>query len=163
MARIPKELTVVPSLLDRLLDDDPGVSKEPAAARLQNVRELKASVARDLEAMLNTHREALLDMADGYPEVSRSLATYGLPDLLTFDLRNHQDRNRICRLLEQAVMNFELRLKQVRVTLGQPREHEHALRFRLDALLEVKPAREKAAFDVVLQLTTQQYQVEGKD
>jgi type VI secretion system protein ImpF len=163
VARIPKELTVIPSLLDRLLDDDPGVSKEPAAARLQNVRELKASVAQDLEAMLNTHREALLDIAEGYPEVKRSLATYGLPDLWTFDVRNQQDRNRACRLLEQAVMNFEPRLKQVRVTLGQPREHEHALRFRLDALLEVKPAREKAAFDVVLQLTTQQYQVEGKD
>jgi type VI secretion system protein ImpF len=95
--------------------------------------------------------------------VSRSLATYGLPDLLSFDLRNQQDRNRVCRLLEQAVSDFEPRLKQVRVTLGQPREHERALRFRLDALLEVKPAREKVAFDAVLQLTTQQYQVEGKD
>ena len=39
MAKVPGEIGIVPSLLDRLLDNAPEVSKEPPEARLQNLRE----------------------------------------------------------------------------------------------------------------------------
>ena len=59
MARPDREPNLLPSLLDRLLDDRPGVTSEPAVSRAQSLRALKKSVARDLEALLNTRREAL--------------------------------------------------------------------------------------------------------
>jgi len=54
MAKIKAEQPLVPSVLDRLLDDDPGVSREPARNRHQVLRELKQAVRRDLENLLNT-------------------------------------------------------------------------------------------------------------
>jgi type VI secretion system protein ImpF len=130
-------------------------------SQYQSVKELKDVVARDLEAMLNTHREAILKMTDGYEEVSHSLVTYGVPDFSTFDVRNPHDRNLVCSILRELINDFEPRLKNVDVILTEPREHAQNLRFRLDALLEVFPAREQVVFDAVLQLTTKTYQIEG--
>jgi len=48
---------IVPSLLDRLIDDDPDQPQEPAARRFQDMRAFEASVAHDLESLLNTRRE----------------------------------------------------------------------------------------------------------
>lgn len=130
-------------------------------SQYQTVRELKDAVARDLEAMLNTHREAILKMTDGYDEANRSLVTYGVPDFSTLDVRNPHDRNLVCSILKELINDFEPRLKNVDVILAQPKEHAQNLRFRLDALLEVYPARERVVFDAVLQLTTKTYAIEG--
>jgi type VI secretion system protein ImpF len=130
-------------------------------SQYQSVKELKDVVARDLEGMLNTHREALFNMTDAYPEANHSLVTYGVPDFSTLDVRNPHDRNRVCAVVKGLINDFEPRLKNVDVILSQPREHAQNLRFRLDALLEVYPAKEQVVFDAVLQLTTKNYQVEG--
>ena len=163
MAKVSGEIGIVPSLLDRLLDDTPEVSRETPEARLQNLRQLKQAVARDLEALLNTRQEAILDLTNGFEEASHSLLNYGLPDLLTYNFHDPQARGRICRILEQTLDHFEPRLKQVRVTLEPPREHERALRFRVDAVLEVRPAREQVTFDAVLQLSSHKYEIKGND
>jgi len=42
------------SLLDRLIDEDPENSREPAQQRLHNARQIKALVIRDLENLLNS-------------------------------------------------------------------------------------------------------------
>lgn len=125
----------------------------------QNVKELKKVVARDLEFMLNTHREALFDMTEGYPESNHSLVTYGVPDFSKVDARNPHDRNRVCTILRDLINDFEPRLKNAVVVSVQPREHAQNLHFRLDALLEVSPLREQVVFDAVLQLTTKSYQI----
>ena len=129
-------------------------------SQYQSVKELKEAIARDLEEMLNTHREALFNITDGYPEVSRSLITYGVPDFSTFDVRNPHDRNLVCVTLKELISDFEPRLKNIDVILTQPQEHAQNLRFRLDAMLEVHPARERIVFDAILQLTTKTYQIE---
>jgi len=162
MARVPASASLVPSVLDRLLDDRPGVSTEPEVNRFQNIRLLKQSVARDLEALLNTRREALEEIPPDFVEVNRSLLTYGLPDLTSFSLTAVHDQNRVRRVLEQAVNAAEPRLQRVRVTLDAPRENERALHFRIEALLRVEPAAEPVTFDAVLQLNTQQYSVKGE-
>lgn len=43
MPRVDNELSILPSVLDRLLDDEPGTSREPIPNRFQNLRELKKS------------------------------------------------------------------------------------------------------------------------
>jgi len=154
---------VVPSILDRLMDDEPEVSREPLPNRFQNLSQLKKAVARDLEALLNTRQEILEEVSPEFIEVSRSLVTYGLPDFSSFSVVNINDRNRIRRALEQAIATFEPRFERVRVTLEPPREPDRMLRFRIEAMLRVEPAPEPVTFDAVLRLNTQEYVVQGQD
>jgi type VI secretion system protein ImpF len=163
MPRSDREVNVVPSLLDRLLDDAPAVSHEPVPSRSQNVRALKASVARDLEALLNTRREILAELDDDWVQTRTSLMTYGLPDFTAFSLLGPKDRQRIRRVLEEAIAIFEPRLEHVHISLDAPRALDRALRFRVDAMLRVDPAPEPVTFDTVLQLPSQQYIVRGDD
>lgn len=162
MARASADIILVPSVLDRLLDDEPGVSYEPTRNRGQSLRELEAAVARDLETLLNTRQETLEELPSEYVEVNRSLITYGLPDFTALSLLSLDDRNRILRSVENAIARFEPRLLRVRVNLETPRNNDRGLRFRIDALLRVDPAPEPVTFDAVLQLNTQRYVVQGQ-
>lgn len=164
MAAVGNNISLVPSILDRLLDEDPKTSQEPIPNRFQTVRQLKRSVASDLEALLNTRRSLLLEeVPSDFSEINRSLLSYGLPDFTSANLTSEDDRSRIRRSLERAIAAFEPRLDRVRVTVDHPEKHDRALRFRIDALLRVEPAREPVTFDAVLQLNTQRYRVQGGD
>ena len=160
MARIDSDVNIVPSILDRLLDDEPEISTEPASTRIKNLRSLERSVARDLEALLNSRQETLQELPSEFREVSRSLLTYGLPDFTSFSLLTQEDRLRIRRSVEDAINRFEPRLSRVRVALEAPREHDRGLRFRIDAFLRVDPSPEPVTFDAVLQMNTQQYVIQ---
>ena len=96
MARWEPEQTVTQSVLERLIDRDPQASTEAPPTRAQSVRQLRASVRRDLEWLLNTRRtpEAA---ADDLPEVARSLYNYGLPDLNALNWESSRDRTRLAR------------------------------------------------------------------
>lgn len=161
--RVDNEISLLPSILDRLLDDEPGVTHEPLPRRAQNLRQLKKAVTRDLEALLNTRQETLRELPAAFTALSRSILTYGLPDFTAFGLLNVHDRNRIRRVLEQAVTAYEPRLARVRVTLEPPREFDRTMRFRIEALLQVEPAPEPVTFDAMLQLSTHEYTVQGRD
>jgi type VI secretion system protein ImpF len=163
MPRFDNELSILPSVLDRLLDDEPGTEREPIPNRFQNLRELKKAVTRDLEDLLNTRQEILEELPSEFAEVSRSLVSYGLPDFTSFSLLSKHDRNRIRRAVEQAIANFEPRLARVSVTLEPPRDNDRAVRFHIEALLRLEPAPELVTFDAVLQLTTQKYVIQGHD
>jgi type VI secretion system protein ImpF len=142
------EVRTHPSILDRLLDDEPEVAREPLHQRFQGVRQLQRAVTRDLEALLNTRQEQLAALPAACSEVQRSLLTYGLPDFTAWGLLSSADRQRLRRTLEQ-------------VTLEPPHEYERVVRFRIEALLRVEPAPEPVSFDAVLQLHTLEYVVRG--
>jgi type VI secretion system protein ImpF len=59
MAADRHQSEILPSILDRLIDDEPDNSEESLSRRFQDVSELRQAVARDLEAMLNTRRRRL--------------------------------------------------------------------------------------------------------
>jgi type VI secretion system protein ImpF len=152
---------LIPSILDRLLDDDPEAEQESPYNRFQSFLQLKERIARDLEAMLNSRRQALEEIPAEFTEVSRSLLTYGLPDILSLNILNEHERYRLRRTLEQAIMTFEPRLERVRVTLAPAQPYERRLHFRVEALLLVQPVPEAVVFDTTLQLNTQKYEVRG--
>lgn len=154
------ELSITPSLVDRLLDDVPGTSQEPPGNRFHNISQLKGAVARDLEALLNTRQEILEELPPEFKELHHALPVYGLPDFTSMNLLSQNDRNRIRRALERAISAFEPRLKNVRVVIENPRDR--TLRFRVEAVLQVKPASEPVSFDAVLRLNTQEYVVQGR-
>ena len=158
MARTDNEVRVTTSVLDRLLDYEPEVTREPIATRSKNLRQLKQSVRRDLEWLLNTRQ-----IAGGIPpelkETSNSVASYGLPDFthLTIDSGDHQMF--IKRQVEETVRRFEPRLESVVVSIEPVRSSERQLRFRIDARLKIDPAPEPITFDTVLQLSSGEYSV----
>ena len=155
------EVRTYPSILDRLLDDEPEVAREPLHQRFQSVRQLQRAVTRDLEALLNTRQEQLTALPIACNEVQRSLLTYGLPDFTAWNLLSAADRQRLRRALEQAIAACEPRLTRVQVALEPPRECERVVRFRIEALLRVEPATEPVSFDAMLQLHTLEYVIRG--
>src|SRR5882724_12040684 len=135
MARVRAEQPLIPSLVDRLIDLDPTVSREPAPSRHQVLREMKLSVRRDLENLLNT-RFRCLSPPDHLKELERSLINYGIPDLTASNMGSAQDREKLCAALQKIIARHEPRFKTVRVTLQDSSDvMDRTLRFRIDAML----------------------------
>jgi type VI secretion system protein ImpF len=141
------------SLIDRLVDSEGRVSAHA------EVSSLRAQVSRDLESLLNTRSEGARLIPESFKECRKSSLTYGIPDFSSYSLLSSRDRDRIRRTLEQAIALHEPRLSRVRVQLESQGTFERALRFRIDALMNLGPEREKVQFDAVLQISTQSYQV----
>ena len=105
------------SVLDRLLDADPKRPSEAPPTPAQSLRELKASLRRDIEWLLNT-RQTPQEAPPDSAELQRSLHVYGLPDISSMSLHSRQDYNRLVRAMETALATFEPRLRGIRVTLA---------------------------------------------
>src|SRR5215469_2575917 len=98
MPRWEPEQTVSQSVLERLIDREPKLSSEPPPTRAQSVRQLKSSLRRDLEWLLNTRRTP--DAAGSeFQELERSVFNYGLPELSSLNWQSARDRQRLCRML----------------------------------------------------------------
>ena len=89
------------SVFDRLLDDDPSSTREPRVSTQMALRELKQSVRRDLEWLLNTRR-LVHDVAPTLTEVNRSVAVYGLPDLTATNIDSSAEQAKLVRAVEEA-------------------------------------------------------------
>ena len=161
MANNLNDRPLVPSVFDRLLDDDPTVRREPPASRHQVLRELKQSVRRDLENLLNS-RVRNLTWPPQLQELEGSLVGYGLPDFACTSLVSPRERDDFCRLLETVVRRFEPRLENVRVRAVNDAEPiDRVFRFRIDALLRAEPAPEPIAFDSLVKAVTGAFEVRG--
>ncbi|QBQ99380.1 type VI secretion system baseplate subunit TssE [Paraburkholderia pallida] len=147
-----------PSFFDKLFDDEPHVPA-PAAMRQLSLEELKATVARDLESILNTRIAFSEEMLAQLPQCQKSLLTYGLNDFAGRSLVSHTDRTFICNSIQQAITRHEPRLQGVSVTLELNSRSTSVLNFVIQALLVVHPAEEPVNFDAMLQPSTLQYSV----
>jgi type VI secretion system protein ImpF len=161
MAKITADQPLVPSLLDRLLDDDPTTTRETAKSRSQVIRELKQSLRRDLENLLNT-RWRCRGWPEDLEELELSLVNYGIPDITGAELRSARDRERFRQIVEQVIRHFEPRFKTLTVEMLDPAEPlDRTLRFRIDALLHAEPAPEPVVFDSSLQPATGNFEIKG--
>ena len=161
---LPNEIQLLPSLLDRLLDDHPEESREPAWRDVQVVRVLKASLCRDLQNLLNAHR-LLATIPEVYSELKTSLLNYGLPDLQSMEVREDHDLGLLCRLIEESIQAFEPRLQGVRVRPVIDAEGkkpiDRRVRFEIEAVLVVEPLREPVLFSSSLDVASGEFAVEG--
>jgi type VI secretion system protein ImpF len=167
MSRSDLRSPLLPSLLDRLIDHEPDVSTEPDWARSQGLRELKLSVQRDLEALLNTRSVALSRASDrrgGEPdEIEWSILTYGLPDLTSISHGNAKDCERLRKSVEEAVKRFEPRLMDIRVLLGNVGDsNDRRVHFIIDAQLRLSPNPEPVRFDTTVRTESGEYQVKAE-
>lgn len=146
------------SILDRLIDLEPEVSQEPVQFRLQDLRQVKASVVRDLENLLNTKRP-VEDPPDAFRNLRDSLLVYGLKDFTAHNPKALAVRHQLRLEIERTISRFEPRLRNVAVQLETDGEKERSLRFRISAVLIVEPLAEPVTFDTVLDVNKAQFKV----
>jgi len=157
MAQTP-ELIVTQSIIDRLIDDEPGVRLDPPATRAASFRQFKTGVRRDLEWLLNT-RQVPEPAPREFKELFRSLYNYGLPDITSLSRQSVTEQRRLLNSLEEALMMYEPRILGVNVSLDSSFQNFRMLRFRIDGMLRVDPSPEHVSFDTVLDVPTGEYEV----
>ncbi len=146
------------SLLDRLMDDEPAVSREPAHFRMVSIGQIKTSVARDLENLLNT-KCYFSGLPSENDNLSSSLFVYGLSDFTSSNLRSPHVKFQLLKELEKAITRFEPRLRDVKVTIEESRENERNLRFKITAVLIIDPVTEPVTFDTVFDINRCEYRI----
>jgi type VI secretion system protein ImpF len=147
------------SVLDRLVDDGsaPGDEFDPE----RSFERMKIALRRDLEWLLNTRRTMLLP-PEGTEELEESVYTFGLPDLTSMSKDDPETRQRLLRLVQEAVERFEPRLGDVRVALMRaPSVEQRELHFLIEGVLRRDPSPEQVAFDTVLRIVTGEIDVMG--
>lgn len=161
MAAPRNDQPLISSVLDRLIDDAPEESVEAPRNRSQLLRELKQSVRRDLENLLNTRRRNLVPPKD-LTEVANSLITYGLADFSGTGPVAAKERDAFCRQIESVIVANEPRFLSVTVEITANQEMmDRTLRFKIDALMRADPAPEPVIFDSALEPVTGQFAVQG--
>jgi len=141
------ERPVRPSVLDRLIDEDPRRNVEPPLTRAQSVRQFKTALRRDLEWLLNARR-IITRVPDECPEVVRSVFTFGLPDITSMSKDSHESFERLGRLIKSAIDVFEPRLGDVTVNLKEGGSKLlRDVHFVIDGILKLDPMPERVMFD----------------
>ena len=147
-----------PGLFDRLMGM-PVIGATSATVSLMSIEELKDSVARDLEALLNTRTVIPEELLKRYPECGRSIVTYGLNDFAGRSLSSTDDRAYICQCLEKAIARHEPRLRNVKASLEVREDSINRLNFAITALMVVSTSQEPVNFDAVLQPSSLHYTI----
>ena len=159
-SRFDNEIRVTPSILDRLIDFDPRSSQESPKSRSTSLKELKQSVRRDLEWLLNT-RHSVIDVPETLEEVNRSLAVYGLPDLVGLDIDNPNEQSGLIKAIENALAIFDPRFTNPKITLEPISNVDRVLKFRIEAMLDIEPTPEPVVFDTILKMGSSDFSVNG--
>ena len=151
-----------PSLLDKLLGTEgPGIAKG-THLRL-SVDQIKESVARDIEALLNTHPGLGEESLAGFPHAARSLLTLGLTDITSLSMASDRDRQRVKDAIRRALAEHDPRLRDVDVDVRLSPQASTSLCFTIRAKLILNPDVEPVAFDAVLQRGSNRYDVSRSD
>lgn len=160
MPRITNNRNLRPSIIDRLIDQDPDNQVDNDNGRHQKLRELRQSVRRDIENLFNT-RIRMLAPDDNYTELQSSMLNYGLPDLATVNLSNIEKRREFVREMERLLLVFEPRFKTVNVVYVENGDStQRLLKFRIDGTLYADPSPEAVVFDSILEPVSRNVSVE---
>lgn len=162
MAKRDANGPVTLSVLDRLIDLDPKTRSEVPLTRAQSLRELKMSLKRDLEWLLNT-RKTIEPAPESARETTRSVYHYGFADISSKSVLSGKDQGELVREMELSIALFEPRLKRARVRMELVEGNYRSLKFVIEGLLCMDPAPEPVRFDTVLELGKGEYEVKGAD
>jgi len=141
-------------LLDRLIDDAPTQLQDPPLSAGEAMEALRASVRRDLEALLNARRR-WRSWPEELTELAASPLGYGIPDFTAGAMNEPGRKDALRAEVEATIRRFEPRLISVRVSLLESgNKLDATLRLRIDGLLHADPAPEPVAFDTTVDATT---------
>lgn len=136
---------LLPSLLDRLIDDSPELGKD--VIQPFTWKDMRHSVRRDLENLLNA-KVSWLVWPKWCKELDCSIFAYGLPDFSAMPLSSTNGRQVLCRIIEETIRKFEPRFVDVTVTVvSEEQLLDRILRLRIYALFHATPEPEEVIFD----------------
>lgn len=159
---IDSELPLLPSLLDRLMDDHPEQRHDPLRSRTQNLTALENAIRRDLESLLNSRRCCISPKRE-QTELRTSVVEYGVPDFLSANAASAKVKEELRKDVEDIIRRFETRFQTVSVTLVENAgEVDRTLKFRIAALMYAEPAPEYVSFDSALNPGSRTFSVSGR-
>ncbi|WP_216934126.1 MULTISPECIES: type VI secretion system baseplate subunit TssE [unclassified Acinetobacter] len=138
------------------------LSQDTQSSQGLSLHALRASVAADLEDLLNSRMANLGAMVDGYDQIKHSILQFGIIDFVGLSTANPIDREKICRSIEHSIHAHEPRLKQVKVEMLIDDQNKGSLCLSIQAFLNIYPLYEPVIFDAFLKPTTQQYEILSK-
>jgi type VI secretion system protein ImpF len=147
----------VPGLLDRLMD--PRYHAQGGVLPRMSIDQHKDSVARDLEALLNTRLALPPDVFEHFPLAQASILNYGLVDFAGYCLSNSDERAAICASLVAAVVAHEPRLSNVTAALEDEPGSVNRLNFVINGTLLLESGTEPVNFNAVLQPSSLHYAI----
>ena len=148
------------SLLDRLVDDAPDLTRDPPMTRTQEMMAIRAGFCRDLEALLNTRRLCRTPPKD-YALLPGALPGYGVEDFVGAPLATIGQRQQLADSVEQAIRAFEPRFISVKVTLQKSRDrHERRQSIRIEAVARFDHGPEPVIFETALDPTSRLFEIE---
>lgn len=132
-----------PALLDRLRDDDPTQSQEPAESRVLSRSRLREAVLRDLSWLFNTAQLGSSEALDDYPEAVHSVLNYGLP-VISGQTISSVDPVQLEAQVRQCIIDHEPRIlaSSLRVEAlmsDTPIEQHNQISFRITGQLWAQP------------------------
>jgi len=153
------EYSLRPSVLDRLIDAQPEREQDDPKSESQILREIQASVRRDVEDLLNT-RYRCAEWPPQFNGLEDSLINYGLPDFTAAGLNIVNDNELLTRSIEDALRRFEPRLVDVRVERVRSDDAiDRTFRFRILGTLKLESIEQEIRFDSSLETITGQIEV----
>lgn len=145
------------SVLDRLMAD-PRDGAE-GLTLTYSLEQLRESVARDVEALLNSRSAIDFDQLVDFPRTRKSVVCFGIRDFVGRVLTHSEEQRHIASSLSHAIAAFEPRLRDVRIEFFQRAGTMNSLSFTIRAMLLAHPSAEPVAFDAVLQPTLSRFSV----
>jgi type VI secretion system protein ImpF len=128
-----------PSLLDRLIDDEPGRATEARENRSTSLQRLRDNVLRDLNWLFNATSSSI-DF-DGDPLLDASVINYGMPPLAGRPASQY-DMGDLSRVLRDVILRFEPRIiaHTLKVTAQRNgRDNHNVIGFRIEGQLWSQP------------------------
>lgn len=160
--RVGSQEPLRPSLLDRLIDQEPDVSTEPAWRRTPNLREFEHCVLRDVVALLNT-RQSRSTAGTDFRQLPQSVLTYGLPDFTTVGGSHIEDFEQLRVAIEEAIAHFEPRIRQVQVRFRERTDElDRSLQMVVEGMLWVEPEPVPITFDAVVEPLSGDFKVQSR-
>jgi type VI secretion system protein ImpF len=145
MAELLPQDRLQPSLLDRLVDNEPEQRVESVEKRVMNMSRLRESVLRDLNWLFNCAQAASAEEIEASPLMARSVVNFGLPPFAGMTASGVELRT-MENALRQAIIDFEprllpesVRVKARRIESGGD-NHHNALSFDIECRLWAQPA-----------------------
>ncbi|MBA5800653.1 MULTISPECIES: type VI secretion system baseplate subunit TssE [Rhizobium] len=149
------------SILDRLIDEAPDRAVDPPMSFVDQVRDVREAIRRDLEALLNTRRCPATPPA-ALSELKDALVSYGVDGIVSANLMTDQAKLKLAAAIERRIALFETRLADVRVTILKSRTMtERALRMRIQATFRLHEGMPPISFESTIDPSTQRFLVEA--
>ncbi|MEL4073151.1 type VI secretion system baseplate subunit TssE [Ochrobactrum sp. GPK 3] len=141
---------IASSVLDRLIDTDPGCLVDNPSSKTKQLQKLHDSIQRDLQALLNTRRPVTRPPKH-LEELENSILYYGTEVFASTELESESVQLALLSMLECCIAKADGRLSNVRVTvMNGGFLNEQNLELRIEANVRLQEGMPSFCFEVTV-------------